>query len=54
LHNAKISGIPTIIYEGNGYELGSACGVPYVVSAMSVFDAGNSDLVPKEKKKEKE
>ena len=44
-HNARISGIPIYHFDGNGYELGSACGVPYVISALTVFDEGNSNIL---------
>ncbi len=50
-HNAKLSGTPVISYEGKGYELGSVCGVPYVVSVMAVFDEGDSSLVSESAKK---
>ncbi|MEM2963819.1 MAG: 50S ribosomal protein L30e [Candidatus Anstonellales archaeon] len=50
-HNAKISNIPIVTFDGNGYELGSVCGVPYTVSAISIFDEGNSEIVSTIKKK---
>ncbi len=42
---AKVSGVPVIEYPGASKELGSICGVPYLVSAMAVLNVGNSDLL---------
>ncbi|HIH32715.1 MAG TPA: 50S ribosomal protein L30e [Candidatus Diapherotrites archaeon] len=46
-------------FEGNGLELGAACGKPFVVSVLSIKDAGKSkvatafqELEPTVKKKE--
>jgi large subunit ribosomal protein L30e len=50
-HYAKIAGIATIEFEGTPLELGSACGKPFNVSVLSVFDAGTSNILELAKKK---
>lgn len=41
---AKASKTPIVDFVGNGVELGAACGKPFSISALSVIDAGNSDI----------
>lgn len=41
----KLSGVPTIIYEGTSIELGTVVGRPHSVSMLSVFDPGNSGIM---------
>lgn len=43
--HARISGVPVIEYPGPSKELGSICGVPYLVSAMTIVNVGNSDIL---------
>jgi large subunit ribosomal protein L30e len=33
------------IYSGSGVQLGKACGQPFMVSALSIVDAGESDIL---------
>jgi len=42
---AKLSGLPLIEFPGTSKELGAVCGVPYIVSAITVVSVGNSDLM---------
>ncbi len=42
---AKLSDIPVIEFTGNTMELGSVCGKPFPVSVLSVYDAGNSNIM---------
>merc|ERR1712166_738183 len=42
---AVLSGIKTILYEGNNVDLGSACGKFYRVSCMSIVDPGDSEIL---------
>ncbi len=42
--------VPKIIFEGDGFELGTLCGKPFNVSVVSVIDTGDSAL-PKMVKK---
>ncbi len=43
-HAAKIAGTDFLDFEENGLELGSVCGKPFNVSAMTVNDFGKSNL----------
>lgn len=45
LHYCKLSGVPTLEFPGTSLELGSLCGVPFPVCALSVKDPGNSDVL---------
>jgi len=49
-HYSQLSGIPVLDFKGTSIELGTVCGKPFPVSAMSVLDAGNSDLLDAAKK----
>lgn len=42
---AKKANIPVIEFPGNTLELGSVCGRPFSVSVLSVYDAGNSNIL---------
>jgi large subunit ribosomal protein L30e len=37
--------IPVYAFEGNGTQLGPACGKPFAISALAVLDAGQSDVM---------
>jgi large subunit ribosomal protein L30e len=37
--------IPVYVYEGSSIQLGKACGMPYVVSALAVVEPGESDIL---------
>jgi len=41
----KLSNIPISIYNGNSVDLGSLCGKPFEVSALSVKEAGDSNIL---------
>jgi len=41
----KVSGIPVSIYKGSSVELGAVCGKPFEVSALSVKEAGDSNIL---------
>lgn len=42
---AKLSGVPLVEFRGSSVELGVACGKPFPVSAMSVIEEGNSEIL---------
>jgi large subunit ribosomal protein L30e len=42
---SKLSAIPVIIYNGNSIDLGAACRKPFIVSALTVRDPGDSDIL---------
>ncbi len=55
-HYASMSGVPVVEFAGSNMELGVVCGKPFSVSALSVIEAGNSDIlkVVESKKVERE
>lgn len=44
-HYCSSSGIPIIRFPGTGIALGTVCGKPFTVAAMSVVEQGNSDIL---------
>ena len=53
---ARLSNIPVITYKGNNIDLGLACGKPHVVSAITIKEQGDSEILrliePSDKKQE--
>ncbi|QRF74512.1 50S ribosomal protein L30e [Candidatus Micrarchaeum sp.] len=49
-HMAKVANVPMEIFEGNPMELGAVCGKPFSVSAVSVIEEGNSNILKRDKK----
>lgn len=45
LRFCKLSGIPSIVFDGTSMELGTVAGRPHPVAIMAVFDAGNSGIL---------
>ncbi len=43
-HYCKLSKVPLHVFEGTGAQLGTTCGKPFGVSALTVLDYGSSDL----------
>jgi len=41
----KLSNIPMIIYNGTGIELGAVCGKPFMVSALTIREQGDSNIL---------
>lgn len=41
----KLSAIPVVIYNGTSIDLGAACGKSFMVSALTVRDPGDSDIL---------
>ena len=39
------SDVPVYTYNGTSRELGPICGKPFVIAAMAVLDAGDSDIL---------
>ncbi|QSZ66856.1 50S ribosomal protein L30e [Methanofollis aquaemaris] len=37
--------VETYVYNDSGVQLGKACGKPFVVSALAIVDAGESDIL---------
>ena len=41
----KLSKVPVSIYKGNSLDLGAVCGKPFEVSALTVKEPGDSDIL---------
>ena len=39
------SKVPIYVYDGTGRELGPVCGKPFIIAAMAILDAGESDIL---------
>jgi len=44
-HYCGLSNIPIIIYNGTSIDLGMACGKPFTISALTIRDPGDSDIL---------
>jgi len=44
-HYCELSKIPIIVYNGTSIELSAVCGKPFIVSALTVKEQGNSDIL---------
>ena len=44
-HHCRLSGVPVITYDGTNIDLGAACGKPFPVSALTVKEPGDSDIL---------
>jgi len=42
---SRFSNVPVVIYKGNSIDLGAACGKPFMVSALTVREPGDSDIM---------
>jgi large subunit ribosomal protein L30e len=42
---SRFSNVPVVIYKGTSIDLGAACGKPFVVSALTVREPGDSDIL---------
>jgi len=45
VYYCKLSNIPVTIYKGTSIDLGSVCGKPFMVSALTVRETGDSDIL---------
>jgi large subunit ribosomal protein L30e len=43
--DAQNSGVPTYIYKGTSMELGTLCGKPFIVAAITVRETGDSEIL---------
>ncbi len=41
----SISKVPMVRFAGSNFELGTVCGKPFSVSALTVIEAGESDIL---------
>ncbi|TRM85955.1 50S ribosomal protein L30e [Sulfolobus sp. A20-N-G8] len=49
-HYAKISNIPLYEYNGSGWDLGTVCGKPFMISAIGIIEEGDSRILELSKK----
>mgnify|MGYP006268922939 CR=1 FL=1 len=45
MYYAKLSGVPVAIYKGSSIDLGVTCGKPFMISALTVREPGDSDIL---------
>ncbi|MCK5251440.1 MAG: 50S ribosomal protein L30e [Thermoplasmata archaeon] len=41
----SVSKVPMVRFSGTNFELGTVCGKPFSVSALTVIEAGDSDIM---------
>jgi len=41
----KLSNIPLIVYKGSSADLGAICGKPFLVSALTIREPGDSEIL---------
>lgn len=41
----KLSTLPIFVYSGTSIDLGITCGKPFMVSALTIRDSGDSDIL---------
>jgi len=44
-YHARFSDVQVIIYKGTSIDLGAVCGKPFMVSALTVREPGDSDIL---------
>jgi len=44
-YSCKLSNIPVIIYKGTSIDLGAVCGKLFMVSALTIREPGDSDIL---------
>jgi len=45
MNYSRFSNVPVVIYKGTSIDLGAACGKPFTVSALTVREPGDSDIL---------
>ena len=50
----KLSEVPLIIYKGSSIDLAAVCGKPFIVSALSIKEPGDSEILRLTEKAEPE
>ncbi len=44
-HYCKLSNVPAVIYKGSSTDLGAVCGKPFMISALTIREPGDSDIL---------
>jgi len=42
---SRLSNIPIYVFQGSSWELGSLCGKPFMVAALTIFEPGDSEIL---------
>jgi len=42
---SEITNVPVLVFKGSSNDLGSICRKPFPVSAMTIFEEGDSDIL---------
>lgn len=42
---SRLSDVPIVIYNGTSIDLGAVCGKPFMVSALTIREPGDSDIL---------
>jgi large subunit ribosomal protein L30e len=50
----KLSNVPLIIYKGSSTDLATVCGKPFILSALSIREPGDSEILKLTEKTESE
>jgi len=45
VYYANLSDVPVVIYKGSSIDLGMVCGKPFMVSALTIREPGDSDIL---------
>jgi len=45
MYSADFSDVPVVIYKGSSIDLGIVCGKPFMVSALTIREPGDSDIL---------
>ncbi len=45
LYYSRLSKIPVYMYRGTSIELGTLCGKPFMISTITVYDPGSSNVL---------
>ena len=53
-HYSKLSSVPLIVYKGSTLDLAATCGKPFSVSALSIREPGDSEILKLVEKPEPE
>lgn len=44
-YNCKLSNVPVMMFKGASMDLATVCNKPFVISALSIREAGDSDIL---------
>ncbi|MEM4704025.1 MAG: 50S ribosomal protein L30e [Candidatus Bathyarchaeia archaeon] len=53
-YHCKLSGVPFILYKGSSVDLSSVCGKPFPMSALSIREPGDSEILKLTEESEEE